>query len=163
MATAIRYRDVGTVITVTLDNYHVDDYHVTGTKTITNNGTNAFGNLYYTVVVSGASITHPTGSWTSTWESTRTREWTAGESTLVHFDDEYMITGTASGVNRQGNNYNLTITSPLKVEFDCSWITQGELELEPDGKPTRYIDYGSGACDNNVNVMVNGNTFTFQM
>jgi hypothetical protein len=119
------YRDSGTVIHVSLENYYVDDYHIEGTKTITNMGRNADGNIYYKIEVANASITAPDGS-VRTWEATRFRTWVAGENTVLNWlDDEYDITGSSSGVTRSGKTYSINITEALRVKILCKWIQDG--------------------------------------
>lgn len=154
-----RYRDEGTVITITPDNYYVNDHHVQGTKTVTNLGTNNEGHLHFSVSVNG-TVTAPDGSWTATHQANRVRTWIEGEGTANIFDDVYLITGSGSGVNRNGNAYSVNITTALRVQVGCPWITAGTVEVLPEGRPTRTIDYGNGSCDGTFTVTVNDNTFT---
>lgn len=153
------YRAPGTVITITPQGYHVDDYLIQGTKTVTNLGLNSNGQTHFSVVVSG-TITAPNGGWTSTHQAQRVRTWIAGETTQTPWDDEYLITGSGSGVNRNGIAYTLLITQALHVKIGCWYITAGKLEITPQGKPTRYIDFGNGNCDAGFTVTVNGVTYT---
>nr|AIA14175.1 Unknown Function [uncultured bacterium] len=155
-----RYREEGTVITVTPDDYTVNGYSVNGTKTITNMGENADGHVYFTIAVDG-SITAPGGAWTSQWQSNRIRTWIEGESTITIWDDAYEITGTASGTNRNGIDYNILITSPLRAEIGCRWLVSGTLVLTPEGYDPRTIDFGTGECNNSFSVTVNGETTTY--
>jgi hypothetical protein len=163
------YREAGTVLTITTDNYYVNDYKVEGTKTITNNGRNTGGNLSYSVVVAGGKITTPDGDIIE-WESTRTREWIEGESTtfLSHglsgiLDDVYSITGNANGTNREGRDFTANITSPLRVELDCRWITQGTVEVQPEDLKLRTVDFGAGSCDNEATITIDNRTYTIYM
>jgi hypothetical protein len=162
-----KYRDEGTVITVTLQDYYVNDNYVQGTKTITNLGhTGTYGggsNLKYSIVVSNASVTTSDG--TISWNSTRTREWIEGEST--HWpnwqDDVYLIEGSADGTDIEGNSFNVTITSALRVALDCKWIESGTLDVTPDGKPVRSVDFGTGDCDASATCTINGVAYPFTM
>ncbi len=154
-----RYRDAGTVITITPEDYYVNDLHVQGTKTVTNMGLNGDGDPYFTVNVNG-SITAADGSWTATHQAQRTRTWIAGDDTTTPLDDVYLITGSGSGVNRLGTAYTVTITQALRVAVGCGWITAGTVQIVPDGRPTRTIDWGNGACDGTFTVNVNGSTYT---
>jgi hypothetical protein len=163
-----RYRDSATVINVSLDQYYVNDYHVEGTKVITNKGhIGTYGgghNLKYSIVVSNAKITFPGSSNYITWNSTRTREWIQGESTLLNWlDDVYMIDGTANGADVNGNPFTLTITSPLRIALNCRWIESGTLEITPQGHATRTVDFGAGSCDAQATVTINGVTYPFTM
>lgn len=152
-----RYREEGTVITATPQNYTINGYGLAGTKTITNLGENADGQMQFSIVVDG-SLTAPGNAWTSQWSSNRTRTWIGGQSTLTIWDDVYEITGTASGVNRNGVNYNITIVTPLRAEVGCRWIVSGTMVLSPQDYDPRTIDFGNGECNNGFSVTVNGET-----
>lgn len=153
------YRAPGTIITITPQDYHVDDHLIQGTKTVTNLGLNGNGQTHFSVVVNG-TITAPGGAWTSTHQAQRVRTWIGGEDTPNPWDDEYHITGSGNGINRNGTAYTLLITQALHVKVGCWYITAGKLEITPQGRPTRYIDFGSGTCDAGFTVTVNGITYT---
>jgi hypothetical protein len=155
-----RYRDPGTVITITPEDYYVNDHRLQGVKTVTNAGLNGEGQPFFSVTVNG-TVTAPDGSWTSTHSYQRTRTWIAGQNTVELLDDVYMITGSGSGMNRNEVPYSLLITTPLRVEVGCPWIVSGVLQIIPGSLDVRTVDYGSGACDNQVTVSVNGMSFTF--
>lgn len=154
-----RYRDPGTVITITPQDYYVNNNHVQGTKTVTNMGLNNQGQTYFNISVNG-SLAAADGSWTATHNANRTRTWVQGEGTAIFSDDAYLITGGGSGVNRNGVAYTVNITSALRVEAGCPFITQGIVEVIPQDRPARIIDHGSGSCDGTFTVTVNGQTFT---
>lgn len=155
-----RYRDVGTVITVTADNFYQNGNQIEGTKTITNQGRNTNGNLTYGISVSGSKIKTIDGK-SRTWNSTRTREWIAGENTLTPTDDVYLITGSSSGVNANGLSYTAQITQALRFDLSCQYrLTAGEIELTPQGKLVRTINYGNGGCDNTFTVKIGNRTIT---
>jgi hypothetical protein len=157
------YRSPGTVIQTSFDNYFVGYdttkmFQVTGTKTVTNLGYNAANHLNFNIQVDGHLINSTGG--TMHWNSQRNREWIAGENTLLNWtDDEYIITGSASGTNFEGNTFTVIITSGLHVALNCPYVKQGVFELTPGGKPTRTLDYGDGTCDAKATVTVNGTTF----
>ena len=149
------YQDVGSVITVTHDNYYVNNNKLEGTKTITNKGdTDGDTHTEHEIKIQNGKITFTDNTFI-TWESTRTREWVAGESTsTVLTDDAYEISGNGNGLNRNGQSYTLNITSPLYISMDCYYIKSGRIELTPNGKTTRVIDYGNGTCDNKLTVSI---------
>jgi hypothetical protein len=154
-----RYKDAGTVISISFSNYFVNNNQLTGTKKITNNGLNASGNLVYTIEVNG-SVIKANGAGTATWVSTRQREWVAGASTpLLLSDDVYSITGTASGTTAKGKSYTIAITKALVRKMSCRWFESGVLDVTPQGKPTRTLDYGNTGCDANATVTILGHTF----
>jgi hypothetical protein len=160
------YRDSGTVINTSFDNYFVGKdstrmFKVTGTKTVTNNGHNANHNMNFSINVNG-HLTNVNGL-TMDWTSVRNREWINGEITPGIFsDDEYVITGSASGTNFEGNSFTVNITNGLHIKF-CPYITEGTFELTPSGKPTRTFDYGDGTCDALATLTINGRTFNISL
>jgi hypothetical protein len=156
-----RYKDSLTVITVTPQNYFVNDNQVTGSKTITNKGHNTANHLVYDINAN-LQIIKANGAGTITWQSTRQREWTAGENTLTWQDDMYSITGSANGTSSGGGSFQSNITSPLirNMTQGCRrYFTAGVIAHTPSGKATRYIDYGNGTCDGLATVTINGNTY----
>ncbi|MGQ9846476.1 MAG: hypothetical protein ACUVQP_03095 [Bacteroidales bacterium] len=158
------YRDSGCVITITPQNYFVNDYKIEGTKVITNLGRNNQNHLHYSVVVTNGKITDPNGTTFRTWNSTREDEWINGENTLNPWDDEYLITGSANGITRNGKNYSMAITTPLNVCSCCRWIRSGKLTLTVDTHQPIYVDYGStNQCDNKASVTINGVNYEILM
>ena len=153
------YRDSGTVITITPEDFYRNDNHVQGVKTVTNMGHDSNGHTYFNVQVDG-TVTSADNSWTAEHHATRVRTWMAGEDTPDRMDDVYYITGGGHGTNRHGLAYTLSITSPLHKAVNCAWIEQGAVEILPQGKPVRIIDWGNGSCDGILTVTVNGHTFT---
>ena len=80
--------------------------------------------------------------------------------------------GTASGTNRQGLNFSMSIPeiSPLVKYSSCQYISSGIMALTPEGFATRTIDYGYsispavyGGCDEDASFTVNGNTVAFKL
>jgi hypothetical protein len=153
-----RYREPGTTITITPDNYSVNGYLLQGQKTIENLGLNASGQLHYAITVSG-TVTAPDNSWTISYEANRVRTWIEGQTTLMLWDDVYEINGSGSGINRNGVAYTSTITYPLRAQVGCNWIVSGRITVEPEGYATRYINFGLGECDSGFTVTVNGNVY----
>jgi hypothetical protein len=154
-----RYKESGTVITISFNNYFVNDNQITGSKKITNQGLNNSGNLVYKIEVNGSIIKANSGG-TITWISTRQREWLAGSSTpLLLSDDVYSITGSASGTTAKGKAYTITITKALVRKMSCRWFESGTLDVTPEGKPTRTLDYGTTGCDANATVTILGYSF----
>ncbi|MEO5684298.1 MAG: hypothetical protein ABIQ88_16775 [Chitinophagaceae bacterium] len=154
-----RYRDAGTVVIISFNNYFVNDNQLVGSKKITNMGLNTAGNLVYKIEVNGQVI-KANNAGTISWTSTRQREWTAGASTpLILSDDAYSITGTASGTNASGKSYTIVITKALVRKMSCRWFESGTLDVTPQGKATRTLDYGTTGCDANATVSILGYSF----
>jgi len=159
-----RYRDKGTVLTITPDNYEVDGYLVEGKKVVENVGENDLGNMMFKISVTNGKVARTDGSWESTWESERLRTWTKGASTiLVVSDDEYVISGTANGVNSAGRSYEVEITKDIHAKLDCRYVVEGIIEVRPDELKTRTIDYGNGVCDNKATFEVGNRSSTIEL
>ena len=158
------YRDIYHDLSISFENYFVNDYKVSGTRKITNTGPNSQGQSVFSINAN-ITINNPNGK-TMTWNSQRTRTWIAGESTSYATDgidgikdDMYSITGSASGKSFNGTEFTATITEPLIVSLQCRFISKGKVELIPTGKSTRYIDYGDGTCDAIAAITINGVTY----
>lgn len=150
-----KFRQAGTVTTIVPEDFYIDDYQVEGQKVITNIGLTPELYWQYTVSVTDAKITAPNGD-TFTWESQRTNEWRI-------LQGEFGMTGSASGVNRNGRAFDILITDELVAKTGCKWIVSGTFELTPEDLATRYVDYGDGACDNKATVTINDNEYEVNM
>jgi len=155
------YLDSLTVVLSHFNNYYETvnniDYHLNGTHTVVNLGHINAGHPYYSVKVDSASVVSPAG--TIQWNSLRYREFTAGYDTWFNpFDDAYTITGSANGIDLNGEAFTVTITEGLQVRFDCPFIKAGKIEVINPTRPTIYIDYGTGDCDANLTVTISGYT-----
>jgi len=79
----------------------------------------------------------------------------------------YAITGSASGTKASGASFTVNITEALIRNMSSSLcrrhFTQGKVELTPSGKATRFIDYGTGACDDQATVTINGNVYNITL
>ncbi|NJN42253.1 MAG: hypothetical protein HC811_08570 [Flammeovirgaceae bacterium] len=77
------------------------------------------------------------------------------------FNDQWIVTGTASGINRHGVEYSMEIIKPLVYKRRCVFELKIVLPVEgtkvftSEGKEV-IIDFGDGECDNLVTVTVNG-------
>ncbi len=154
-----KYRDAGTVVNITYDNYFVNDNQIKGTHKTTNLGLNNAGNLVYKIEVNGVIIKADNGG-EITWVSTRQREWVAGAGTPLNIlDDTYSITGSANGTVASGHAYTINITQALVRKMTCNWFESGKIELTPAGLATRTLDYGNSGCDANATFSIGGVTF----
>lgn len=132
---------------VSFEDYYVDGYKIEGNKTVENEGLNENGNMIFSISLENGKITTPEGQeMTKTFN--RMREWINGMDTpRIRWDDEYFVTGSASGINREGIIYTRTITSPLLVSLNCPWVRSGIVEIEAEDRETAVLDYGDGSCD----------------
>jgi len=152
----------GSVKTTTFNNYFRNDNKIEGTRTVTNLGLNADGNMAWSVSAVNMKVTKPTGVF-HIWNSERTRTMVAGLNTSAWNDDQYIITGSGSGTNANGVAYTSNITTPLHRALSCNWIDSGVIAFTRSNGATRTINFGTGTCDDQAVVTVtraNGNTST---
>ncbi|MFN8207011.1 MAG: hypothetical protein U0T82_06320 [Bacteroidales bacterium] len=147
--------DEGSYRRVTLENFIVNGNKIEGTRTITNLGLNENSNPHFSVVLTGGKLTTADGDVLErSYE--RDREWITGFDTPNAWDNEYMITGTASGVNYLGKAYTRTILEALHVKMACRFIVSGVIESQVEGEEAVTLDYGDGECDNYATVSKGG-------
>ena len=140
--------EIGAVRTVTFNDYFVNGYGIEGVKTFTNNGMNDSGNINYQVVLQAGKIVFPDGGEVLR-EMNHNREWISGiETPRYRWDDEWLIRGTAEGVNRDDVSYLNEITTPVLVKAVCKFPVSGTIDMNITDLGVMVLDYGDGECDN---------------
>jgi hypothetical protein len=153
------YRETGSITTTTPDEYYVNDWNLLGTRTAENLGANSAGELQYAIEIKNGTAIAPNGD-AIKWQSTRTRTWVEGQETGFFTiengsflgwdgitDDVYELTGTGIGVTREGYTFDVEIDTPLRIQLDCAYITEGVVIIRPENYGERTLDYGDGTCD----------------
>lgn len=163
-----RWNDFPVALTITIagsDEYYVGNgtkmYKVSGTKTVTRTSA-----VSYTVEVTNAKLQRDNG--TVSWQSSRaiTQSYDAGAG---WYNDEYTVSGSASGENANGVSFNVVTTTPLKKKLTLGCLTTftaGKLMLtNSNGKvlEINYDSYNNEACDKTVTVTYNGRTSVIQV
>lgn len=146
---------VGSVRTVTFNNFYINNVKIEGTRTLTNEGPNASGQPVWSRTAD-ETFTFPDGS-TATYSTDRTRTLIAGANTPTPIDNVWSIEGSSTGTNRKGETFTATITAPLIKRALCPWIAEGVIEFEHDGK-MRTLDFGDGTCDRDAVLTLNDGT-----
>ncbi len=159
------YRDPNSTLTVTLDNFTVEDITVDGTLTYIAVHRDSNGHLTMTTNVKNGKLTYNTTGRYISWEMAKSLTWTEGENTGDIFDDVYEVTGNSSGVSTVGISFTSNITSPITTKTACwnqyiFYPVSGVKEVKPAGFPTRSVDFGNGECDKDVVITVNHDTYT---
>ena len=161
-----RYRDAGTVIHITSENYYVNANKVDIDRTITNNGENSAGHLWYSIV-SNRKVTFPDGTFSTSSTDDKTREWIEGSNTPREFsDDVYKVNGTATHTSRRGIVYDASTETTLTRKVSCHQFTEGVVKIIRYGQRDRFgvIDFGNGECDDEATVTLdNGRKFTISL
>lgn len=146
----------GSVITITFENYSINGIQIEGTRSIENISENLDVPPKFQITLRGGKITWPDGSF-ATREVNRTRTWVRASNPL---NDEFHVDGIASGVNRRGIEYSVTITETLvwirRCRIEGSIIpVSGVKEVIRNGELV-VIDFGEGECDNIVTASKDG-------
>lgn len=150
----------GVNVTISFNNYVINNNQITGGTTAVNNGYNGNGNLTFTFN-STIQSTDLTSGATSIASSNYLYEWLTGSATSTKEDDTYAITGTGSGTDVSGNNYTESITTPLiknKASYCVPFAVSGVMFNQTAGQADKTTDYGAGLCDNLAIVTQNGNS-----
>jgi len=137
--------------TLTYEDYFTDGIQHTGTKVMTNAGFDEDGNITFIRYVD-LELLFPGGqsaSWTAEYIKTQV----TGADTDTRKDDVFEISGSATGISRNGYQFTSTIIENLVRRRDCKWLTAGIITFEAitdEGSKSRTIDYGfpEGGCDN---------------
>ncbi len=149
----------GAAYTITLDGYSINGVLIDGTRTLTN-VTNAGAPLLviWNIVASHTS-TWPDGT-TASRTVHKTRQWdvVGGKITVTQTGG---TDSAATGTNRHGTSYTVTITQGLVYDIACAIANKvyipisGTKVIVFDSK-TVTIDFGSGTCDNTFTVSFDG-------
>ncbi len=168
----LHYRDSGNVISITSNNYVVDGNQINITsKTIKNLGHATGGKLTWSVDAN-IKVVKANGK-TIQWTTSKTKVLLAGEQPnnmpIDWAHAQIAVYGTGSGTSANGETFTATVAQAtwLVRNFNCSsyrkCFVSGELDFTPGSKPTRYINYGTGACDNLATVTINGNVYNITL
>lgn len=78
------------------------------------------------------------------------------ENSILNFKDlNFTIEGNSSLTDGENFNFINIITKPLQFNNECDYILIGELEILPERKVKRIINYGTEpVCDNIVEIKV---------
>ena len=150
-------KTTGSIRTITFDNYYFNGIKVEGTKTIETMGYNGNQNMVFHVKLTDGKLTLPNNAVIER-SFDHQREWIAGFNTRNIWDDDVLITGTASGVTFNGVAYTNSITTALHWTRACKFIVSGIIDIEREGKDSIVLDFGSGSCDAVATVTKGGET-----
>jgi hypothetical protein len=127
--------------------YFLNDISIQGTRTFVRSS------LFEADIESSTTITFADGS---TVSETASREILQTEGMYTQndrSDDVFSMTGSATGTNASGV-FAVEITSPLKIARSCANIISGSIQIVPEKKLPRSINFGNGDCDNLVTLSI---------
>jgi len=157
-----RFTNGSTIIT-TFNNYTRNGVKIEGTHTLTNAQTALTDPPKYTVVLTGGKITFTDGKFV-TREQNFTYIWQRAPNPT---QDKLVVLsgGTASGTTKAGNTYTMTIQTDCYYSRSCAISNKTYIPIQGSklftANNVEYtVDYGTGSCDNDIRVTVNGNTKT---
>lgn len=156
------FNDVNNVITITFDNYYIDNHQVFGQSIVTRKPNNVLLQPVFDIAVTGKYLL-PNTLDTLSWNANRTRTWTKGYLTPVFEDDEFELIGTGNGVSLNRDYYAMNITKSIIKTGTCRHFTSGKLDIQPQGKSLRSVDYGNGDCDKNAVAELNTKSFNIDL
>lgn len=144
-------------IVTTTDGYVINEVAIEGTRTVTNISGSTEEAPKFNVKLENGKATWSTGE-VATREVNRVHEWIRAANPM---DDQWSVTGSASGTNRNGDVYEMNITTALVYKRECAvkarvfMAVAGTKELIVNGRRIT-IDYGTGDCDRTVTISAEG-------
>ncbi len=138
-------------LSLSFTNYEVNGVSISGTTSMSAvNGGSFQRTNNLTVGFEGEQVTY---------NSDLTYEWVEGAGDRETFNEVFNITGTASGTDRKGNSYNVSILQPWRVQTACFvdelyYPVSGTSNITITGKPTFVFDFGNGNCDKLATISV---------
>lgn len=156
---------VGDSIIVTFNNYSVNDTLITGTRYFWIQSRDLVaGTMKLGYKVVNASLEYSDGT-KSTWEAEGTMDM-SGINTPFNYSDDIIETDiVGNGTTKDGDDYTLTTTTPLKTDLSCIEscaytkgvaVVESQVETETvvNGNTVEVIndlsislDFGDGTCD----------------
>jgi hypothetical protein len=126
--------------TVTFDGYKVNGYVIAGSITVSGLTLkeNGFG---INVVVNDGVVNCPDGK-QIIYEQDLDYDFNIGEVIQIR------ITGSSTGMGKEGNSYIANIKEPLLIQSDCEHAVSGSFDATFNGRPLVTVNYGDGSCDN---------------
>ena len=146
-----KLRTTGSVLTVSFDNYYVNEFKLEGTFSITNNTSN--NTLSFTTQTTNGKLTYPGGLLYYTHTGSHTYTQTAGASTPSFLDDNWSVTG--SGTTKSSLNESLTVTikTPLVKTVSCGAVTSGVEDFQYNNI-SGNLNFGEGTCDRQATLTI---------
>ena len=152
----------GASATTRFDGFYVDSIKVEGIHKIAN--TSPSNTIrQYTVDVTEAKLTRPSGNYVE-WRNHKVITQIEGLLTVSPLDDIFKIEGSASGKVKRGAllvAWESNILEPLMKKFSCRWIVKGKIKTvrlnsTANSPWIAVLDFGSGTCDNQATITING-------
>ena len=144
---------VGSTIITTFEGFSRNGVKIEGVHTLTNVQATVSSNPKFTVAIVGGKLTFADGK-IITREQSFTREWQRASNPT---QDKWVVSGSASGTNKNLKKYEMVITKDLVYSRACAisdkvFIPVSGTKVFTTDNKTFTVDYGDGACDNIITV-----------
>jgi hypothetical protein len=151
-----RFTPGSTVITTT-ENYFINNVKLEGTRTSVNVTPTENDAPKFNVILENGKATFPNGA-IAYRESDITWSWIRGVSPAL---DKLIIhaNSSANGVTGEGRSYSVSVLEQLEYKRFCGLAVSGLKKYIIDGEKEITINYGTGTCDNSINVGINGKSY----
>jgi hypothetical protein len=140
---------------VTFQGYQKDSVQVDGVFTKV-----ATSNAMSTLTIQDAKLTYADGT-SVTWGGTLTNQYILEGFHELH-QQSRKVTGSISGMNRQGVSFSASISNAILFQYSCSRNipVAGTIDLTV-GAVASTIDFGTGSCDKEYTITTGGTTTTY--
>jgi hypothetical protein len=155
------FRNAGTNMIVTFNNYYQDEYKIDGTQFIKNDGPDPSDPTLtnYTASVVGGEITMPLTNAVIHYTETTLRQL---KPNSVLCENIWYISGTWNGISSASVPYTLnaqpSVTNRLDYRVCCKYFRYGILDVNVQGLPNFQIDFGAPQndtiCDNKALISI---------
>lgn len=163
------YKAVGAVATIktnATDPFYSGD-GVNMTQVVSDISIKRTATYSFEMIVNSSELIFSDGK-TSTHQGTRNVTKISGQTTPGVWGDEYEVTGSGSGVNREGDAYFWNITAPLlkRLQLGCArTFVKGVISIKNEnaGKSldVDFDPYNNAACDRTAKAIVGSRSVIF--
>jgi hypothetical protein len=152
---------------ITFENYKVNTRAVGGKIKLGTTARNAASHLEHTRELIDFSVTFANGE-SFILNGSTVRELIEGETDGIIGNEVLSVTGEYAGSSSLGRTFNRKIVEPIITDFNCRTSggfirvagTQDITITNSNGSKTRTIKYGTGDCDNEIVININGKDYT---
>ncbi len=156
----------GSTIVTTFDGYSINDIELAGVRTLTNVSTSNENAPEFQVELEDGEATWPDGT-VATRNHCFVRRWVREANPL---NDRLEVRqcadadNAASGTNRRGRAYTMTIVEKLVYKRGCPIAVSGVKEfIDVASGKVITVDYGDGTCDRIITITMGGQSRSFEV
>ena len=153
-----RYSETNSVVTITFDNFFINNYKFLNNLSLTNTGV-PFVTTQHQLNISNLKILSSSGKSINV-NGNRIFKLISGEITQNADDDVFQISGSFSGSVSNGSSITAAISQPLTLDT-CRSVKSGLLDLNVGVDGT--FNYGDGECDDAATMTIDGRPFFIKL